>query len=63
VAGKDDVERFRIAAELADAGLAIKRQSLRRMHPDAPEQEIDELLQQWLVRRPPDSPGRLRRSA
>ena len=56
-------ERFRVAAALADTGVAIKRQSLRRRHPNATEREVDVLLRAWLRRRPPDSPGRSRRSA
>lgn len=64
----DDTEerlrkRFLIAVELAETGIAIKRQNLRRKHPDATEDEIDRMLRDWRRRRPPDSPGHPRRIA
>ncbi|MEO6629358.1 MAG: hypothetical protein ABIP03_12415 [Aquihabitans sp.] len=53
-------ERFRIAAELADTGVALMRQNLRRRHPEATTLQIDALLREWLLDRPMDAPGSLR---
>jgi len=55
-------EAFRTTLELFETGVAMKRQNLRRSHPDAGEEEIEHRLQQWLLDRPGaehgDSPGR-----
>jgi hypothetical protein len=53
-------ERLRIALDLADTGVDLMRENLRRRHPLASDEEIAELLRAWLRRRPPDSPDRLR---
>jgi hypothetical protein len=45
-------ERFRLALELFEAGEALKRQQLRREHPEASEAEIEALLVAWLRERP-----------
>ncbi len=45
-------ERFRLALELFEAGEALKRQQLRREHPEAGEAEIETLLIAWLRERP-----------
>ena len=52
-------EKLRVAFDLADEGMALQRQNLRRRHPGASEAEIDRLFEEWLCDRPPDSPGRL----
>lgn len=49
-----EAKRFREALELHKTGLAIQRQNLRRRHPDLGDNEIGELLQQWLEDRPLD---------
>lgn len=51
--------RLRLAFELHDTGVALKRQTLRRQHPEATEAEIDALLGRWLRREgeQPDAPG------
>jgi hypothetical protein len=54
-------ERFRIALDLAETGVELMRSNLRRRHPDAPPEEIERRLHDWLTQRPPDSPGRARR--
>lgn len=52
--------RLRRAFDLAEAGLDMKRENLRRSHPDASGEEIERMLRTWLRRRPPDYPGRPR---
>ena len=58
----DVAAAFRTTVDLFEAGVAIKRQSLRRNHPDASEEEIERRLRLWLHERPGaeygDSPGR-----
>jgi len=53
---------FRTTLDLFETGVAMKRQSLRRSHPRASDEEIELRLQQWLLERPGaehgDSPGR-----
>lgn len=60
-------ERLRIALDLADVGLDLMRQNLRRSHADATPEQIEELLRVWVERRPGapfgDCPGRPRRLA
>jgi hypothetical protein len=57
---RSSAEKLRAALAMADDGIVLKRQQLRRRHPDATTDEIDRLLRAWLHRRPSDSPGRLR---
>ena len=45
-------ERFQTALDLWATGVAIRRQALRRLHPNASDQEIDRLLIEWLHHRP-----------
>lgn len=45
-------EQFRIALELFEEGVRIMEQNLRREHPDATDEEIDERLRAWLAHRP-----------
>ena len=55
-------EAFRTTLDLFETGVAMKRQSLRRSHPRASDDEIERRLQRWLLDRPGaehgDSPGR-----
>jgi hypothetical protein len=55
-------DAFRTTLDLFETGLDVMRQNLRRNHPDASEEEIDQLLNQWLHDRPGaefgDCPGR-----
>jgi Rv0078B-related antitoxin len=50
---------FRTTLDLFSAGLESMRQNLRRDQPKASESEIDRRLEEWLQKRPGDSPGRL----
>jgi hypothetical protein len=45
-------ERFQTALDLWATGVAIRRQALRRIHPDASDRDIDRLLMEWLHHRP-----------
>jgi hypothetical protein len=55
-------DAFRTTLDLFEAGIDLMRQNLRRRHPEAPDDEIDRLLQRWLLDRPGahsgDCPGR-----
>lgn len=54
---------MRRAFDLFEAGLSMKRARLARAHPEATEQEIEELVRAWLGTRlgaeHGDAPGRL----
>jgi len=56
-------EAFRTALDLFAAGLEMMRQTLRRQHPQAEEEEIERWLADWLRERPGaeggDCPGRV----
>ncbi|MGH8902186.1 MAG: hypothetical protein ACRDYA_11015 [Egibacteraceae bacterium] len=58
-------ERLRGALDLADAGISVMRQNLRRAHPETSDEEIEQLLRDWINHRPGaewgDCPGPLRR--
>jgi hypothetical protein len=56
-------QRFRIAVDLAETGLDLMRQNLRRAHPNAGPDEIEAKLNAWRRNRPPDAPGRIVASA
>ena len=43
--------RLRTALDLADSGILLRRQQLRRAHPDASDDEINERLNAWLKKR------------
>ena len=47
------VARFHLCLQLADDGLEIKRQALRRHHPSFDEKRIEEELRTWLAASPP----------
>lgn len=57
-----EARNLRLALELFEAGEELKRQSLRRAHPEATESEIESMIIAWLRERPGapygDSPGR-----
>jgi hypothetical protein len=44
--------RFQTAVDLWATGVALRRQSLRRSHPAASDEEIERLLNKWLQDRP-----------
>jgi hypothetical protein len=50
-------ERARETFELFELGLEMQRAQLRRTHPDADEEEIEELLRRWLRHRPGSEHG------
>ena len=58
----DPATNLRTALAMADAGIRMKRESLRRSHPDASEKDLTRLLQEWLDSKPVDFPG-LRRAS
>jgi len=45
-------ERLVVAADLWEAGVAIRRQSIRREHPHASEADVSRLVGAWLQQRP-----------
>ncbi|MBL8137212.1 MAG: hypothetical protein JNL48_11370 [Acidobacteria bacterium] len=45
-------ERLMVAADLWEAGVAIRRQSIRREHPHASEADVSRVVGEWLQRRP-----------
>lgn len=56
-----DVEKFRAIFDLCDFGVRIYRQRMVREHPGATDDEIDDLVQDWLSR--PTNDIQLRRPA
>ena len=58
----EPARRLRLALEMFDLGVAMKRAQLHRRHPQHNEMEIDEALVRWLHHRPGaehgDAPGR-----
>lgn len=40
--------RLLLAFEMADLGIALMRENLRRRHPEASASEIDERMKEWL---------------
>lgn len=51
------VERLHAALEMADTGVELMRQNLRRRHPDSSVDEVDRLLLDWINGRTGDCPG------
>lgn len=43
---------FQATLDLFEMGVALMRQNLRRAAPEAPDDEIDRRLRQWLHERP-----------
>ena len=54
-----EARRFAQAVQMADEGIELMRQNLRRRHPDETAPQIDERLEAWLSDRPLDAPGRV----
>jgi hypothetical protein len=52
-----EAQRFRLALDMADAGIGLYRQRMRREHPGANNEEIEAEVQAWLMLRPGDYPG------
>ena len=59
MAETDEADRFATAARMAEEGIALMRQNLRRRFPDETEEQIDWRLDEWLADRPLDAPGRV----
>ncbi len=45
-------DKLRVALEMADVGIGMKRRSLQRDAPDAAPERIEERLRQWLAAGP-----------
>ena len=45
-------ERFETTLDLWDTAVELRRQSLRREHPAASVDQIEQLLNRWLAHRP-----------
>jgi len=45
-------DRLQTAFDRWATDVAIKRQTLRRRHPDLADEQIEQLLNQWLAERP-----------
>lgn len=45
-------EKFRVALHLHEAGVRMHEQTLRRRNPDAGDEQIADLLFEWLTRQP-----------
>lgn len=48
-----------IVDEMYLEGLAIKRAQIQRENPEMEADAVEESLQQWIVTRPMDAPGRV----
>ena len=46
------IARFQTTLDLWTTGVALRRQSIRRAHPDATEAEVEARVNQWLQERP-----------
>ncbi len=42
-------EKLRQALDAMAVGIRLKRESLRRAHPDASDEELDRLMLEWLL--------------
>jgi hypothetical protein len=51
-------QRLEVALDLHRMGVEIMRQNFVRRHAQATEQQIDDLLAEWMRSRPLDAPGR-----
>jgi hypothetical protein len=60
VDGTVEAARFQAALAMAETGVRLMRQRLRRDDPDVSELEIDAMLRGWLTGRSMDAPGRVR---
>ena len=56
------VDAFRTTLDLFQTGVDLMRQNIRRRHPEAPDEDVERLLYEWLLARPGaeagDCPGR-----
>ena len=50
-------DAFRATLDLFEAGVDLMRQNLRRRHPEANDEAIEELLHEWLLDRPGAASG------
>ncbi|MEO7157623.1 MAG: hypothetical protein ABI039_08685 [Vicinamibacterales bacterium] len=46
------IARFQTALDMWGTGVALRRQSIRRTHPDATDVEVEARVNQWLQERP-----------
>lgn len=46
------IERFQTAIDLWATGVTLRRQAIRREHPEASLEEVEQRLNQWLQHRP-----------
>jgi hypothetical protein len=51
-AGRLAGERFRVALDLFETGVRLRREALRRSHPGVTPAQLEELLGEWLRERP-----------
>lgn len=51
-------DRLHLAIAMQREGFEMMRRTLRRRPPQASEEELDALLDAWLLSRPMDAPGR-----
>jgi hypothetical protein len=49
-----------IVEEMYREGLAMKREQFRRANPSASEDDLDQMIREWILDRPFDAPGRVR---
>jgi len=49
-------QRFRVALDMYEFGERMARSGLRRRHPDATEEQIEQMLREWRTARP-GAPG------
>lgn len=45
-------QRFRLALDMHELGVGMRRQALRREHPGASVEEIERLVHEWMRTRP-----------
>jgi hypothetical protein len=55
--GADPAERFRLALDLFETGVALMRRRLVRLHPDWPPVRVEEAMARWLHERPGAASG------
>lgn len=53
-------EPLAVVDEMYFEGLALKRAQIRREHAEISDDEVEQLLQDWITYRPMDAPGRVR---
>lgn len=47
--------RFQMALAMAETGVRLMRQNLRRRYPHASDAEVDTRLREWMTNRPMDA--------